>query len=149
LQIFVSNKTSSDDVDQNIIITEQAMVLISMLSMPPIFGATFAELTASLLQALMQIQEQILSFAIKSFCTVLVLTLSAYWIGVSDVTSVFTVVGSCEKMSFDVIRWIGLSKFPLGLRRMQLEAGVNSPDLSRDAIIRSCDSVCISSLSEL
>jgi type III secretion protein S len=34
-----------------------------------------------LLQALTQIQEQTLSFAIKLFFTVLVLMLSAYWIG--------------------------------------------------------------------
>jgi type III secretion HrpO family protein len=70
-------------MDQNFIIniTEQAMVLVLMLSMPPILIATFVGLITSLLQALTQIQEQTLSFAIKLFCTVLVLTLSAYWIG--------------------------------------------------------------------
>jgi hypothetical protein len=63
-----------------------------------------------------------------------------------DVTSVFTVVGSCERISVDIIRWIGLSMIPFAFRRMQLEAGVGSPDLSLDAIIGSCDSVSISSL---
>ncbi|MDR2806544.1 MAG: type III secretion system export apparatus subunit SctS [Puniceicoccales bacterium] len=70
-------------MDQNFIIniTEKAMVLVLMLSMPPILVATCVGLMTSLLQALTQIQEQTLSFAIKLFCTILVLTLSAYWIG--------------------------------------------------------------------
>jgi type III secretion HrpO family protein len=70
-------------MDQNFIIsvTEQAMVLVLMLSMPPILVATCVGLMTSLLQALTQIQEQTLGFAIKLFFTVLVLTLSAYWIG--------------------------------------------------------------------
>jgi hypothetical protein len=63
-----------------------------------------------------------------------------------DVTSIFTIVGSCEKLSVDIIRWIGLSKIPFALRRMQFEAGVDSPDISFDAIIGSCDLVSISSL---
>jgi len=57
------------------------MVLVLMLSMPPILVATCVGLLTSLLQALTQIQEQTLSFAIKLFFTVTVLTLSAYWIG--------------------------------------------------------------------
>lgn len=70
-------------MDQNFIIniTEKAMVLVLMLSMPPILVATCVGLLTSLLQALTQIQEQTLSFAIKLFFTVTVLTLSAYWIG--------------------------------------------------------------------
>jgi hypothetical protein len=63
-----------------------------------------------------------------------------------DVTSVFIVVGSCEKLSVEIIRWIGLSKIPFALRRMQFNAGVDSPDLSFDAIIGSCDLLSISSL---
>jgi hypothetical protein len=63
-----------------------------------------------------------------------------------DVTSVFTVVGSCEKPSTDIIRWIGLSKIPFALRRMQFDAGVDLLDLSFDAIIGSCDLLSISSL---
>ncbi|MDR2201081.1 MAG: type III secretion system export apparatus subunit SctS [Puniceicoccales bacterium] len=62
-------------------ITERAMILVLMLSMPPILIATFVGLITSLLQALTQIQEQTLGFAIKLSCTVLVLVLSAYWIG--------------------------------------------------------------------
>jgi type III secretion HrpO family protein len=70
-------------MDQNFIInvTEKAMMLVLVLSMPPILIATCVGLITSLLQALTQIQEQTLSFAIKLFCTVTVLTLSAHWIG--------------------------------------------------------------------
>ncbi|MDE6575837.1 MAG: type III secretion system export apparatus subunit SctS [Opitutales bacterium] len=69
------------DQDFIINITEQAMLLVLILSMPPILIATCVGLMTSLLQALTQIQEQTLSFAIKLFFTVLVLSLSAYWIG--------------------------------------------------------------------
>jgi hypothetical protein len=63
-----------------------------------------------------------------------------------DVTSVFTIVGSCEKISVDLVRWIGLSKIPFALRKMQFQAGADSPDLSLDTIISSCDLVSISTL---
>jgi type III secretion protein S len=69
------------DQDFIISITEKSMTLVLILSMPPIAVATFVGLLTSLLQALTQIQEQTLSFAIKLTFTVLVLVLSAYWIG--------------------------------------------------------------------
>jgi len=62
-------------------LTAQAMILVLMLSMPPILVATFVGLGMSLIQALTQVQEQTLGFAIKLFCIVIVLSLSAYWIG--------------------------------------------------------------------
>ncbi|MDR1458279.1 MAG: type III secretion system export apparatus subunit SctS [Puniceicoccales bacterium] len=70
-------------MDQGFIIniTSKAMILVLILSMPPILVATFVGLLTSLLQALTQIQEQTLGFAIKLIATVLVLSLSAYWIG--------------------------------------------------------------------
>jgi type III secretion protein S len=43
----------------------QAMVLVMLLSMPPIIVASVVGIVISLLQALTQIQEQTLSFAIK------------------------------------------------------------------------------------
>lgn len=43
----------------------QAMVLVMWLSMPPIVVASVVGIFVSLLQALTQIQEQTLSFAIK------------------------------------------------------------------------------------
>ena len=45
--------------------TSQALVLVLWLSMPPIVVATLVGTLVSLLQALTQIQEQTLGFAIK------------------------------------------------------------------------------------
>lgn len=89
-------------MDQNFIIniTEKAMVLVLMLSMPPILVATCVGLMTSLLQALTQIQEQTLGFAIKLFFTVTVLALSAYWIGdelLAFATDLFTTFPSIIK----------------------------------------------------
>ena len=43
----------------------QAMILVMVLSMPPIVVASLVGIVVSLLQALTQVQEQTLSFAIK------------------------------------------------------------------------------------
>lgn len=48
-----------------------AMMLVMYLSMPPILVATVAGVLVSLLQALTQIQEQTLSFAIKLVAVVI------------------------------------------------------------------------------
>lgn len=80
---FIEMSSAWGPMDQDIIINlaSKAMVLVLMLSMPPILVATVVGLLTSLLQALTQVQEQTLGFAIKLSCTVLVLTLTAYWIG--------------------------------------------------------------------
>ncbi|MDR0715440.1 MAG: type III secretion system export apparatus subunit SctS [Puniceicoccales bacterium] len=62
-------------------VTSKALILVLILSMPPILVATFVGLLVSLLQALTQIQEQTLGFAIKLICVTIVLTLTTYWIG--------------------------------------------------------------------
>ena len=61
--------------------TSKAMILVLILSMPPILVATCVGLLISLMQALTQIQEQTLGFAAKLICVTLVLMLTAYWIG--------------------------------------------------------------------
>lgn len=43
----------------------ESMILVMLLSMPPIIVASIVGLVVSLLQALTQIQEQTISFAIK------------------------------------------------------------------------------------
>lgn len=53
--------TSNDAVEQ----LTQSMILVMWLSMPPIVVASVVGIVVSLLQALTQIQEQTLSFAIK------------------------------------------------------------------------------------
>lgn len=62
-------------------VTSKALILVLILSMPPILVATFVGLMISLIQALTQIQEQTLGFAVKLICVTLVLSLTTYWIG--------------------------------------------------------------------
>lgn len=60
-------------------LTVQGMVLVLILSMPAIVLATLSGLLVSLLQALTQIQEQTLGFAIKLIVVVLTLLLTAHF----------------------------------------------------------------------
>jgi type III secretion protein S len=59
----------------------QALYLSLWLSLPPIIVAAVVGTAVSLLQALTQVQEQTLSFAIKLISVGIVLALSARWIG--------------------------------------------------------------------
>ncbi len=59
--------------------TVQAAVLVLLLSMLPIVVATLVGLSVSLLQALTQIQEQTLSFAVKLIAVATTLLLSMNW----------------------------------------------------------------------
>tara|TARA_B100001248_G_scaffold262503_1_gene258926 strand:+ start:22707 stop:22976 length:270 start_codon:yes stop_codon:yes gene_type:complete len=61
--------------------TTKALLLVLMLSMPPIIVATVVGVLVSLLQALTQVQEQTLGFAIKLIVVILTLLLTAAWIG--------------------------------------------------------------------
>lgn len=60
-------------------LTVQGMILVLILSMPAIILATLSGLLVSLLQALTQIQEQTLGFAIKLIVVVLTLLLTAHF----------------------------------------------------------------------
>ncbi|MCV9877541.1 type III secretion system export apparatus subunit SctS [Brenneria izbisi] len=60
----------------------QAMVLVVMLSAPPLLVAVIVGVLISLLQAVMQLQDQTLPFAIKLVSVGLALALSGRWIGV-------------------------------------------------------------------
>lgn len=59
----------------------QAMLLVLYLSMPPIVAAAGVGTLVALLQALTQVQEQTLSFAIKLMVVVLVIFATARWLG--------------------------------------------------------------------
>jgi type III secretion protein S len=61
--------------------TSKALILVLLLSMPPIIAATLMGLLVSLLQALTQVQEQTLSFAVKLVVVTVVLLLTMTWIG--------------------------------------------------------------------
>lgn len=58
-----------------------AVVLVLLLSMPPILVATVVGVLVSLIQALTQIQEQTLPFAIKLVAVVVVIVATAPWLG--------------------------------------------------------------------
>lgn len=59
----------------------QALYLILWLSMPPIAVAAIVGTLFSLFQALTQIQEQTLSFAVKLIAVGITLVLTSRWIG--------------------------------------------------------------------
>jgi type III secretion protein S len=61
--------------------TSQALLLVLYLSLPPIIAAALVGTLVSLLQALTQIQEQTLSFAIKLIVVVVTIFLTARWQG--------------------------------------------------------------------
>ncbi len=63
--------------------TQEALWLVLVLSGPPIAAATACGLLVSILQAVTQIQEQTLSFAIKLIAVIITLFLSASLIGES------------------------------------------------------------------
>ncbi len=60
---------------------QTALILILELSMVPIVVATVIGLLVSLLQALTQVQEQTLGFAIKLIAISITLMFSAQWMG--------------------------------------------------------------------
>ena len=62
-------------------VTSKALILVLVLSMPPILVATAVGLLISLIQALTQIQEQTLGFAVKLIFVITVLSFTTYWIG--------------------------------------------------------------------
>jgi len=61
---------------------KQAMVLVVMLSAPPLAVAVIIGIIISLLQAVMQLQDQTLPFAIKLVAVGATRALTGRWIGV-------------------------------------------------------------------
>jgi len=61
-------------------ITNQALIMVLVLSAPVILTSMVVGLTISVLQAITQIQEQTLSMVPKLFATFIVIALSGYWI---------------------------------------------------------------------
>ena len=63
--------------------TNQVLLLVLYLSMPPIIVATVVGVLVAAIQGMTQIQEQTLSFGIKLLATSLTLALTIYWMGSS------------------------------------------------------------------
>lgn len=59
----------------------EAMMLVMIMSMPPIIVASLVGIVVSLLQALTQVQEQTLSFGIKLIAVAVTITVMAGMIG--------------------------------------------------------------------
>lgn len=69
------------DAAEIIAMATQALLLVLYLSLPPIVAAAGVGTLVALLQALTQLQEQTLSFAIKLTVVVLVVFATARWLG--------------------------------------------------------------------
>ena len=59
----------------------QALMLVLVLSMPPIAVASLVGILVGLFQALTQIQEQTISFAFKLAAIILVIFVTMGWVG--------------------------------------------------------------------
>ena len=64
----------------------ESMLLVMLLSMPPIVVASVVGIVVSLLQALTQVQEQTLSFAIKLIAVAATIALMAGFLGSTMLT---------------------------------------------------------------
>ncbi len=67
---------------QNILfVAKEAMLLVLILSLPPIIVASVLGVAVSLLQAITQVQEQTLSFAVKLLGVTITLAITVPWLG--------------------------------------------------------------------
>ncbi len=62
-------------------LTVHALLLMLKISMPPIIVASVVGLLVSFFQAVTQLQEQTLAFSIKLACVIMVILLTAAWLG--------------------------------------------------------------------
>ena len=67
------------DTNYYVQLAGQALWLILLLSLPPLFASLLVGLLVSLLQALTQVQEQTLTFVPKIIATILALIISSSW----------------------------------------------------------------------
>jgi len=75
LTIYIMTPIAQETVEIN------AMMLVLWLSMPPINVASFTGILVSLIQALTQVQEQTLSFAVKLVAVTITMLITARWLG--------------------------------------------------------------------
>ncbi|AZE82130.1 Type III secretion inner membrane protein (YscS) [Pseudomonas orientalis] len=65
-----------------IVLFKQGMLLVVVLSAPPLIVAVVVGVLTSLMQALMQVQDQTLPFGIKLVAVGITLIMTGRWIGV-------------------------------------------------------------------
>lgn len=61
---------------------EKGLVLVVMLTAPPVLAAVISGTLVSFLQSVFQLQDQTLGFAVKLFSVGVTLYLTARWVGV-------------------------------------------------------------------
>lgn len=62
-------------------LTMRALTLVLILSLPPIIVAASVGILVSLIQAVTQVQEQTISFAVKLIAVIITIILTARWVG--------------------------------------------------------------------
>jgi type III secretion HrpO family protein len=78
----------------------QALILILLLSGPPIFISMILGLMVAIFQAATQIQEQTLSFTVKLFAIILTVIVLGGWLGGQIMQYTNTVFSGISKSSF-------------------------------------------------
>ncbi|WCN08402.1 type III secretion system export apparatus subunit SctS [Marinomonas mediterranea] len=76
---------------------KQGMVLVVMLSAPPLVVAVIVGVVVSLLQALLQVQDQTLPFTIKLVAVAVTLAITGRWLGVEIIqftTQMFNLIAT-------------------------------------------------------
>lgn len=77
----------------------QALILILLLSGPPIIISTILGLIVAIFQAATQIQEQTLSFTVKLFAVIFTIIMLGGWLGSMMLQYMNTIMTSIGKMS--------------------------------------------------
>lgn len=80
-------------------LTYQALMLILLLSGPPIIISMVLGLFVAIFQAATQIQEQTLSFTVKLFAVILTVVLLGGWLGAQIVQYTNTILNTIPKWS--------------------------------------------------
>lgn len=80
-------------------LTYQALILILLLSGPPIIVSTILGLFVAIFQAATQIQEQTLSFTVKLFAVVLTIILMGGWLGGEILQYTNTILTAIQRYS--------------------------------------------------
>ena len=62
-------------------LTYKALILVLVLSLPPIIMAALVGIVVSLLQAVTQVQDQTISFGFKLIAVMITLILTVRWLG--------------------------------------------------------------------
>lgn len=77
----------------------QAMTLVMLLSLPPILVASVVGIIVSLLQALTQVQEQTISFAVKLIAVALTIAAMAGLLGSEILTYTLNIFNNFPRMT--------------------------------------------------